>query len=90
MIYVPIYEVSVYDSVSGSLICHHGISGNLGVESCDISFEYSEDGQAADISVSLPGYATETLHTVKNQTWRTGCWDNPEYTTSVDIDLTPD
>jgi hypothetical protein len=27
---------------------------------------------------------------VENQTWRSGCWDDPEYTTSMDIYLTPE
>lgn len=89
-IYVPVYEVNVYDSMSGDLICYEGISTKPDLENCDIRFDYSEDGDAADISVSLSGYATATLSMVENQTWRSGCWDNPEYTTSVDIYLTPD
>lgn len=89
-IYIPVYEVNVYDSVSGSLICYEGISTEPGLENCDINFDYSGDGEAADISVSLSGYVTETLYMVENQSWRPGCWDNPEYTTSVDIYLAPE
>lgn len=89
-IYIPVYEVSVYDISSGELICYEGGSSKPNLENCEISFEYSEDGEAADITVSLPGYTTETLYQAENQTWRSGCWDNPDHTTSVDIYLTPE
>lgn len=89
-IFIPIYEVNVYDIATGELICSEGLSSNPNLENCEISFDYSEDGEAADITVNLQGYTTETLNMVENQTWRSGCWDSPEYTTSVDIYLTPE
>jgi hypothetical protein len=88
-IYIPVYEINVYDSVSGTLICHEGLGTMPDVQDCEIAYSYTEDGLAADITVALPGYSTETAYSVENQTWRSGCWDNPEYTTSKDIYLTP-
>ena len=89
-IYVPIYEVNVYDLGTGELLCYEGTSSKPNLENCEIGFDYSEDGEAADITVSLQGYITQTLTMVENETWRSSCWDNPEYTTSVDIYLTPE
>lgn len=88
-IYIPVYEVNVYDISSGELICYEGLLSKPNLENCEINFDYSEDGETADITVGLSGYTTETLYRVENQTWRSGCFDSPEYTTSVDVYLTP-
>lgn len=89
-IYIPVYEVNVYDSVSGDLICYQGISTKPNLESCNINIDYSEDRKSADIDVSLSGYISQTQEAVNNQTWRGGCWDSPEYTTVVDFYLIPE
>lgn len=87
---VPVYEVNVYDAVSGELICYEGMGSMPASHTCEISYDYSEDGESADITVSLTGFASETLVSVANETWRSGCWDNPDYTTTVDFYLSED
>lgn len=88
-VYIPVYEISVYDMATGSLICSEGLETWPDLEECDISYQYTEQGDSADITVSLDGYETKTVYSVDNQTWLPGCWDNPENITSVDVYLTP-
>ncbi|HEY7773739.1 MAG TPA: hypothetical protein VIC26_11195 [Marinagarivorans sp.] len=84
---IPVYEVSVYDAVSGELICYDGLDARPDLRDCEITYVYTENGQAADITVSLSGYTTEVLGAIDNETGRLGCWDNPDYITPVEVYL---
>lgn len=78
-IYIPIYDVNVYDSVTGELICQDGFTPTP--DKCEITYDFSQNGRSADITAQAPGYQSKALKAVENQTWRSGCWDNPNYTT---------
>lgn len=85
---MPVYEVNVYDFVIGELICYDEMGWAPSASGCEITYTYSEDGTSADITVSFPGYNTVTAYSVKNQSGRPGCFDNPAYTVQ-DIRLLP-
>lgn len=83
---IPVYNITVYDSVTGKLLCQQQW-GNEDHD-CDITVTFSESDVAiADIVVSLVGYSPETRENVPNNRGKYRCFDQPSYTTNVDFHL---
>lgn len=84
---IPVYNIIVYDSVSGDLLCQYHWGGED--HECEITITYPEnDRSMADISVSLDGYASQTKNDIANLSERYRCFDQPSYTTEVEFFLT--
>ena len=83
-IYIPLYEVTVYDGISGNLLCK-GAMGVRETGDCEIAYEFSETSNSADIIVSLEGYITFKNEGVENEAALHACFSQPEYTTQVEV-----
>lgn len=84
---IPVYNITVYDSVSGDLLCQQQW-GNED-HNCDITVTYSQsDVSVADISVAHDGYVTQARENVANNRGKYRCFDQPSYTTEVEFFLT--
>lgn len=85
---IPLYNITVYDSVTGDLLCQYQW-GNED-HNCEITFTYPEnDTTMADISVTLEGYSSQTKEDVANNSGKYRCFDQPSYTTDVEFYLEP-
>lgn len=86
-VFIPVYEVNVYDSISGELLCTD-LRGLSSTGECEISYTVPE-GQTgtADISVELQGYESQVMEGVENQAGQHVCFDSWDYTASVDVFL---
>ncbi len=89
-IFIPTYEINVYDLNSDELLCTERLGLSSANNNCDINVEYVEgDNTLANITVTLEGYKTQTISNAPNQTGRHQCFDQPTYTKQVDVLLEP-
>lgn len=86
-VFIPVYEVNVYDSISGELLCTDQRHLNSTGE-CQITYTVPE-GQTgvADITVALQGYERKVIEAVENQAGQHVCFDSWDYMTKVDVFL---
>lgn len=77
---IPLYEVEVYDSETNEELCGWGLNGD---GNCDFDFDYTSNGQFADITVSLGGYLPKTQTDVPNESGKHRCFDQYSYTQQV-------
>jgi hypothetical protein len=90
-VFIPIYEVNVFDNATGKLLCQEqpGLGSVKG--KCVVTYVHhtNRTGNTADISVSLDGYIAQTKWAVPNQSNQHSCFDQPSYTTKVEYFLIP-
>ena len=85
---IPVYDITVYDSVTGDTLCRYQWGGED--HDCEVMISYHDnDRSMADITVTLAGYNSQIQENVANLSTKYICFDQYSYTTDVEFYLNP-
>lgn len=83
---IPVYDIKVYDSTTGDMLCRYHWGAEQ--DDCEVTISYPEnDRSMADITVTLAGYTSQTQENVANLSTKYMCFDQHSYTTDVEFYL---